>query len=92
MADAAPEFINKDNALIWAELRYINESNARIEKTLAKMNGRVQANTEYRLTGQERWRTHEKEHDAVGRNNVIGSGLGGAFAFVAAFISQHLTK
>jgi hypothetical protein len=78
-----PEFANEDNALIWGELVHIR-------KALDKLNGAVIDNTDHRITCRERWRAHEKDHDNVKRDNVIGSSLAGAFAFIAAIARDHL--
>jgi hypothetical protein len=86
----APHFDNRDNALIWAELTHIKESNARIETTLGTINGKVTENTAYRLTAKERWRTHEKEHDNARRNGTIVSGVLSGGALVASIVLQAL--
>jgi hypothetical protein len=83
MPEPTPKFANEDNKLIWSELVHIKEM-------LTKINGAVGENTEYRIMATERWRTHEEKHKAVDRNNVIGSGLGGGLAFIAALIKDLL--
>jgi hypothetical protein len=80
-----PTFQNVDNKLIWQELKHMNES-------LTKLNGAVAENTAHRTTCQERWRTHEKDHDKVGRDNVIASSISGIAAAILSFAGIHITK
>ena len=83
MPDKDPVFQNADNKLIWQELRHIRDD-------IAKINGAVLNNTAHRITCEERWRTHEKDHDNIGRNNVIVSAISGITATVAAITGIHL--
>ena len=80
-----PTFQNADNKLIWQELKHIRDD-------IAKINGAVLDNTAHRLTCQERWRTHEKDHDKVGRDNVIASTISGIAAAVLSVAGIHITK
>ena len=80
-----PTFQNADNKLIWQELKHIREG-------INKLNGAVLSNTAHRLTCQERWRTHEKDHDKVERDNVIASTISGVAAALLSFAGIHITK
>jgi hypothetical protein len=57
-----------------------------------EINGAVAKNTEYRQGATERWRLHEKEHGAVGRNNIVASTVSGITAALTAFFGSHVIK
>ena len=85
MPDKDPVFQNADSKLIWQELKHIRGD-------LAKINGAVTDNTAHRITCEERWRTHEKDHAKVERDNVIASTISGVAAAILAFVGIHITK
>lgn len=85
MPDKEPTFENADNRLLWQELKHIRTA-------LDKMNGAVVANTSHRISSEERWRLHEKEHDKVGRDNVVVSTISGVTAALVAFFGSHAIK
>ena len=83
MPSQEPQFQNADNQLIWQELKHIREG-------LDKLNGQVAENTAHRTTCQERWRTHEKEHDKLGRDSSVKAIVSGVSAAVLSFLGIHL--
>jgi len=85
VSEEEPRFVNADNKLIWQELRHIKE-------LLPKLNGAVLMNTEHRHTSEERWRLHEKDHDVIGRNNIIASAISGVTATITSIFGGHVIK
>lgn len=85
MPNKEPTFETADARILWQELSHIR-------KAVDKMNGAVSKNTDYRHTSQERWRLHEKEHDAVKKDNVVASIISGVFAALTAFFGGQAVK
>lgn len=85
--ERAPEFINKDNALLWAELQTLKQTTKTIAVDVKAINGRVKASEIAAAVNEERWKTHRSKHKDVDRNNVIASAISGGLAFVGAIIA-----